>query len=111
MFQIPGHEQFLTTVGKLNFFRWAIEKGIINYIQMNLAKIEKEMNASTREINNLRKQDMSASSQATTTSNTTNTTVGTADTKASTRRRNRVNTNNNSNVIEKHELNVNVTFD
>ena len=108
MFQIPGQEQFLTTVGKLNFFRWAIEKGVINYIQMNLAKIEKEMNASTREINNLRKQDMSASSQATT---TTNTTVGTTDTKASTRRRNRLTTNNNSNVIEKHELNVNVTFD
>lgn len=108
MFQIPGHEQFLTTVGKLNFFRWAIEKGIINYIQMNLAKIEKEMNASTREINNLRKQDMSASSQAT---SATNTTVGTTDTKASTRRRNRLTTNNASNVIEKHELNVNVTFD
>lgn len=108
MFQIPGHEQFLTTVGKLNFFRWAIEKGIINYIQMNLAKIEKEMNASTREINNLRKQDMSASSQAT---SATNTTVGTTDTKASTRRRNRLTTNNTSNIIEKHELNVNVTFD
>lgn len=108
MFQIPGHEQFLTTVGKLNFFRWAIEKGIINYIQMNLAKIEKEMNASTREINNLRKQDMSASSQAT---SATTTTVGTVDTKASTRRRNRLTTNNNSNIIEKHELNVNVTFD
>jgi hypothetical protein len=108
MFQIPGHEQFLTTVGKLNFFRWAIEKGVINYIQMNLAKIEKEMNASTRENNNLRKQDMSVSSQATT---TTNTTVGTTDTKASTRRRNRLSTNNASNIIEKHELNVNVTFD
>ena len=114
MFQIPGHEQFLTTVGKLNFFRWAIEKGIINYIQMNLAKIEKEMNASTREINNLRKQDMSASSHATSTTTTTtatNTTVGTTDTKASTRRRNRLTANNNSNIIEKHELNVNVTFD
>jgi hypothetical protein len=29
-FQIPGHEAFLTTVGKLNFFRWAIEKGILD---------------------------------------------------------------------------------
>ncbi len=32
-FQIPGHEAFLTTVGKLNFFRWAIEKGILDYIK------------------------------------------------------------------------------
>ena len=33
LFQIPGHEAFLTTVGKLNFFRWAIEKGILDYIK------------------------------------------------------------------------------
>jgi hypothetical protein len=113
MFQIPGHEQFLTTVGKLNFFRWAIEKGIINYIQLNLAKIEKEMNASTREINSLRKQDLSASSQATTATTATTTTDTTMNTKASTRRRNRSITTATgvSNVIEKHELNVNVTFD
>jgi len=110
MFQIPGHEQFLTTVGKLNFFRWAIEKGIINYIQLNLAKIEKEMNASTREINSLRKQDLSASSQATTATSATDATM---NTKASTRRRNRstIASTGVSNVIEKHELNVNVTFD
>jgi hypothetical protein len=113
MFQIPGHEQFLTTVGKLNFFRWAIEKGIINYIQMNLAKIEKEMNASTREINSLRKQDLSASSQATTATTATSATDATMNTKASTRRRNRstIASTGVSNVIEKHELNVNVTFD
>jgi len=109
MFQIPGHEQFLTTVGKLNFFRWAIEKGVINYIQMNLVKIEKEMNLSTREMNTLRKQDSSASSQAT---NATQSTVATQSTKSSTRRRNRLAIAGGvSNAIEKHELNVEVTFD
>jgi hypothetical protein len=109
MFQIPGHEQFLTTVGKLNFFRWAIEKGVINYIQMNLVKIEKEMNLSTREMNTLRKQDSSASSQAT---NLTQSTVATQSTKSSTRRRNRLAIAGGvSNTIEKHELNVEVTFD
>ena len=109
MFQIPGHEQFLTTVGKLNFFRWAIEKGVINYIQMNLAKIEKEMNASTREMNVLRKQDLSVSSQSTT---TTQATATTQSTKSSTRRRNRLATSAGvSNAIEKHELSVEVTFD
>ena len=106
MFQIPGQEQFLTTVGKLNFFRWAIEKGVINYIQMNLAKIEKEMNANTREMNTLRKQDMSVSSQD------TQTTIATHATKSSTRRRNRLATAAGvSNAIEKHELSVEVTFD
>ena len=55
MFQLTGQEQFLTTVGKLNFFRWAIEKGVLDYIKMNLAKIEKEMNTNAREIQKMRK--------------------------------------------------------
>ena len=40
----------LTTVGQLNFFRWAIEYGIINYIYDNLEFIEKDMNASIRNL-------------------------------------------------------------
>lgn len=48
-FQIPGHEAFLTTVGKLNFFRWAIEKGILDYIKGNQQEIEKEMNIAMKE--------------------------------------------------------------
>lgn len=53
-FQIPGHEPFITTVGKLNFFRWAIEKDILNYIKLNQQEIEKEMNAAMREQNKSR---------------------------------------------------------
>ncbi len=48
-FQIPGHEPFLTTVGKLNFFRWALEKGILDYIKGHQTEIEKDMNAAMRE--------------------------------------------------------------
>lgn len=48
-FQIPGHEAFLTTVGKLNFFRWALEKGILDYIKGHQTDIEKEMNAAMKE--------------------------------------------------------------
>ena len=48
-FQIPGHEAFLTTVGKLNFFRWALEKGILDYIKGCQPEIEKEMNKAMRE--------------------------------------------------------------
>jgi hypothetical protein len=53
MFQLADKESFLTTVGKLNFFRWAIEKGVLDYIKLNLAKIEKEMNANAREMQRL----------------------------------------------------------
>jgi len=49
MFQVRGHEPFVTTVGQLNFFRWALEKDIIPYIQGNLEAIEKDMNISMRE--------------------------------------------------------------
>jgi hypothetical protein len=48
-FQIPGHEAFLTTVGKLNFFRWALEKGILEYIKGHQPEIEKEMNQAMRD--------------------------------------------------------------
>ena len=49
-FQVPGHEPFLTTVGKLNFFRWAIEKDILTYIKGHQTEIEREMNATMREL-------------------------------------------------------------
>lgn len=33
-----------TTIGQLNFFKWAIENNIINYIEKNYVDIEKDMN-------------------------------------------------------------------
>jgi hypothetical protein len=33
-----------TTIGQLNFFKWAIENRIVNYIQDNYATIEEDMN-------------------------------------------------------------------
>ncbi len=50
MFQIPGFEPFMTTVGKLNFFRWAIETQLLDYIEENYEKIQKERVDSMRPI-------------------------------------------------------------
>jgi len=33
-----------TTIGQLNFFRWALENKIINYIEQNLLQINNDMN-------------------------------------------------------------------
>jgi len=33
-----------TTIGQLNFFRWALENKIINYIEQNLIQINNDMN-------------------------------------------------------------------
>jgi hypothetical protein len=49
-FQIRGHPPIEeTTVGQLNFFRWAIEKGVIRYILDHAADIERDMNVSFKE--------------------------------------------------------------
>jgi hypothetical protein len=40
VFQIQGHEPFRTTVGQLNFFRWAFENQILDYIQENYEEIQ-----------------------------------------------------------------------
>ena len=34
-----------TTIGQLNFFKWAIENGVINYIENNYQAIEADMNS------------------------------------------------------------------
>lgn len=49
-FQIRGHPPIEeTTVGQLNFFRWAIEKEVLRYIIAHAAVIERDMNVSFRE--------------------------------------------------------------
>ena len=34
-----------TTIGQLNFFKWALENGVIDYIDNNYSSIEKDMNS------------------------------------------------------------------
>jgi hypothetical protein len=45
-----SNTELVTTVGQLNFFRWAIETNIINYIIENFALIENDMNNSLRNL-------------------------------------------------------------
>ena len=49
MFTIPGHEQFMTTIGKLNFFRWALESNILEYIEAHEEEIRTGYNAYLKE--------------------------------------------------------------
>ena len=95
MFQLQSRESFLTTVGKLNFFRWAIEKGIIDYIKLNLPKIEREMNTNAREAQKIKKQSSEKSQSSVST----------------TRRRTRTNAVANTSVMEKHDVPIEIRFD
>ncbi len=40
-----GETVVQTTIGQLNFFKWALENEIIKYIDENFGKIEKDMNS------------------------------------------------------------------
>lgn len=46
-FDYGGKEKLVTTVGQLNFFKWAIEYKVIDYVKKHLKEIEKDMNTST----------------------------------------------------------------
>ena len=54
MFSLPGIEPFVTTVGKLNFFRWAIEKNIVEYLKLNRETVETEMNTHMKQLSRSR---------------------------------------------------------
>jgi len=64
MFSLPGIEQFITTVGKLNFFRWAIEKNVIEYLKIHRETVEKEMNAHMKQLSRSRSSRNTTGSSA-----------------------------------------------
>jgi hypothetical protein len=96
LFQLHNIPAFITTVGKLNFFRWAIEKGILDYIKINLKSIEKEMNDSARELQKVRKSE---------------TKTNVASTKRTTRRNIAVSENVSTKQMQKHFSSIEVNFD
>ena len=64
--RIPFNEQqeLETTIGQLNFFKWSIENGILDYIEENYEAIETDMNqrnslAKRRTMNTAEDSDMS----------------------------------------------------
>jgi hypothetical protein len=50
-----------TTIGQLNFFKWALEYGVVKYIEDNYAQIEKDMN--TRNSTSKRKETAASTSK------------------------------------------------
>jgi hypothetical protein len=117
MFQIPGYPLFQTTVGKLNFFRWAIEKGVLKYIQDNLVTIEAAMNANARELQKARKAASASSTDTAATAATAATATSTGTTSSvRTMTRKRISTGSSnqpitSKLMQKHIVEVQVTFD
>lgn len=49
MFTIHGNKTFLTTIGKLKFFAWALENKVVDYIEKNINTIRTEYNIYLKE--------------------------------------------------------------
>lgn len=110
LFQIPQQEPILTTVGKLNFFRWAIEKDILTYIKGHQTEIEREMNAAMREQAKARSTPSSSASSTRDSDATISTTPSTAS--SQTRKRQSRNASNQPiKLLQKHTCEITVRFD
>jgi hypothetical protein len=99
LFQCGTHEPFETTVGQLNFFRWAFEKNILDYMRTNLENIVKE-----------EKLTRANGTQNSSSSNDSEQTISTISTK-STRRRRTEKVASSAKMLLKQETVVHLTFD
>ena len=107
-FQVPGQPSFLTTVGKLNFFRWALEKGVLDYLRLNATAVEAEMNSQMRENAKIRK----TTPTNTTSTATTQQSTATTSTQRSITRRRIVNKEQvSAKQMQKHDLPIVMSFD
>lgn len=53
-----GNRKIETTLGQLNFFKWAFSNNILEYIDKNLKQISKEMNLANKEDKKKKKQKL-----------------------------------------------------
>tara|TARA_B100001758_G_C18334692_1_gene570903 strand:+ start:47 stop:676 length:630 start_codon:yes stop_codon:yes gene_type:complete len=93
----------LTTIGQLNFFKWALENKVIEYIENNYKEIDIDMNlrnsyAKKKLYNSSISSNSSSSSNS---SNTSNISVNTCD--------NNTSTNNKITRKKREELSINIS--
>ena len=65
MFKISNQDPFLTTIGKLNFFRWAMETRILDYIEENQEDIKRGYNAYLKESIHMQKRNKNETTSST----------------------------------------------
>jgi hypothetical protein len=63
-FYYNEEDYFFTTVGQLNFFRWAINECILQYIEKHIEEIEKDMNGCYRAIYNMNNRQSSSNTNS-----------------------------------------------
>jgi hypothetical protein len=78
MFKIQAHEQFMTTIGKLNFFRWALESKILDYIEEHEEEIRTGYNSYLKETTQTQKRVKNETASSTDSVESTDTTISIA---------------------------------
>ena len=106
LFQCGDLEPFETTVGQLNFFRWAFEKDVLGYVRQNLADIVKE-----EKLARANGTQSSTDSSGSTESSQSAVTVSTQGSGKSTRRRRTEKVQSSTKMMHKHDLEIQLTFD
>ena len=98
------NESIITTVGQLNFFRWALENEIISYIKDNLDKIETDMNFNIRKTN---KQEDNKNKSKKISKNLSEC----LSTKKPERKKRKELSTSATNTINKHQINITLDFE
>ena len=106
LFQCGNTEPFETTVGQLNFFRWAFEKDILSYVKEHLADIQREEKQARAQ-----GTQSSTDSAGTTESTQSSITISSGSSGKSTRRRRTEKVQSSTKMMHKHELEIRLTFD
>lgn len=110
MFQVRGMEPFVTTVGQLNFFRWFIEKNILEYIFENREVIEKDMNSTLKIHYSRSNTTRSTVADSTTISDPSNATMTTLSSESKGRKKRCELTQSAMKKVNVHECDVVVSF-
>jgi hypothetical protein len=112
LFQAGNHEPFITTVGQLNFFRWAHEKGVLKYIEEHVEDIRREEKESRRQnssTQNSTASESSVTSGASGASSASASTVSGASTGSRRRRTEKVPAA--IKLLHKHDVEITISFD
>ena len=118
LFQCGTYEAFETTVGQLNFFRWAFEKDILSYIRTHLADIVREekmsrangTQSSTTSTNSTTSLASTESAQSSITLVSDSTMNSSVSSKGSRRRRTEK-IASSTKMMHKHEFEIRMSFD
>jgi len=97
-----------TTIGQLNFFKWALENEVITYITENYEAIDKDMNIRNSVTKAKNYSISSTDSNCSTTSNSSNDSLGSNNSK--TRKKREELSSNASKGIKKEEVSITVNL-